>query len=215
MIGCPPPPPHKVMRLNSRGHRGQAPDAVTVVCYEHGTCALSGIISTAPTANHYFAWSFLQSLTPGWDLFGDRNTKLLSFVFTGQLRYLQGLSLCGRCASSTGGQPDAENNKWSWGYSQGINMCHLDRRVNLSAPLQCVVPWAALPALISCCLSSECLSPGVSHTAGFSLAARGPRRGSRKCCFPLNSTLGHSVDRGRGPPGSGRLTGVPTVAAAW
>ncbi|KAI9519359.1 hypothetical protein NQZ68_029526, partial [Dissostichus eleginoides] len=36
----------------------------------------------------------------------------------GQRLYLQGPSLCGQCASSTGGQPDAENRKLNPGHSQ-------------------------------------------------------------------------------------------------
>lgn len=32
--------------------------------------------------------------------------------------------------------------------------------------------------------------------------------------FSLSSTLGHLVDSGRGPLGSGQLTGVPTVTTA-
>ncbi|KAM7387908.1 hypothetical protein PAMP_024119 [Pampus punctatissimus] len=42
----------------------------------------------------------------------------------------------------------------------------------------------------------------------------GPRRGRKKMLFSLNSTLVHLVDSGRGPLGSGQLTGVPTVATA-
>lgn len=51
--------------------------------------------------------------------------------------------------------------------------------------MHCVVPWAVLPALISCCPSSKCLSPSASHITAFSLAAQGLCAGSRKCCFPL------------------------------
>lgn len=117
---------------------------------------------------------------------------------------LQGLPLCGRGASSIGGRPDAENHKWNRGHSQGINMCHLDRRVNLSVPIA-----------VCCALSSaRCINfllsefkPLVtrcqSHRRFLSRVAQGPRRGCRKCCFLLTvhrvtRSIGAEVRWGRG-----------------
>lgn len=150
-----------------------------------------------------------------WDLFWDGKAKPLTFVFTGQLQYLQGLSLCGQCASSIGGQPDAENHKLNWGHSQGINMCHLDRSVNLSVP----------PAMCCALSCAPCINFLLSEFKVFVTRCQSHCR-FLSCCsgtsprllemlFSLNSTLGHLVDSGRGPLGSGQPTGVPTVGTAW
>lgn len=80
--------------------------------------------------------------------------------------------------SSAEGQANRRNHEWAGGHSRGINMCHLDRRVNLSVPR--VMCCALSCAFICCCLSSKWLSPGVSHIDRFSLATRGPRRCCRK-----------------------------------
>lgn len=146
---------------------------------------------------------------------GFGKAKPLTLVFTGQLQYLRGLSLCGQCASSIRGQQDAENHKLSRGHSQSINMCHLDRSVNLSVP----------PAMCCALSCAPCINFLLSEFKVFVTRCQSHRRFLSRCSgtsqwlqemlFSLNSTLGHLVDSGRGPLGSGRLTGVPTVAAAW
>lgn len=81
--------------------------------------------------------------------------------------------------------------------------------------LLCAVPWAALLALISCCLGSKCLSPRCQSHCRFLSCCSGTSTRLQEMLFSLNSTLGHLVDCGRGPLGSGLLTGAPTVATAW
>lgn len=173
---------------------------------------------SSTNANPIFTLSF-KLLMPYWDLFLDaknkKKTKPLTFVFTGRLQYLQGLSLCGQCASSIGGEPDAETHKWNWGHSHSINMCHLDRRVNLS-----------VPHAMRCALSgTPCINFLLSEFKVFVTLCQSHCRLLSRCSgtplqlqemlFSLSSTLGHLVDSGRGPLGSGQLTGVPTVTTAW
>lgn len=138
----------------------------------------------------------------------------LDLYSPGKLQYLQGLSLWGRCASSTGRQPDAETHTLNWGHGHGISMCHLDRCVNLSVPHAMCCALSCAPCInfllsefkvfVTRCQSHCCLHSLCSGTS--------PRLQEM---FSLNSTLGHLVDTGRGPLGSGRLTRVPAVATAW
>lgn len=143
----------------------------------------------------------------GWNRQAD------TFVFKGQRQYLQGLSLCGQCARSSRGQPDAENYKWCLGHRRGINMCHPDRRVNLSVPHAMCCALSCSPCInfllsefkvfVTPCQSHRRCLPGCSGTP--------PR--SQEMLFSLSGTVGHLVDGARGPLGSGRLTGVPAVAS--
>lgn len=167
------------------------------------------------TASHSIALSLWSCWCHVVICSGVGNAEPFSFVFRGQLQYLQGLSLCGQCASSIGGQPDAENNKWSWGYSQGINMCHLDRRVNLSVPHAMCCALSCAPCINFLLSGFKVFVTRCQSHCRFLSGCSGTLPRLQEMLFPLNSTVGQLVDCGRGPPGSGQLTGVPTVATAW
>lgn len=152
---------------------------------------------------------------PYWDLFWNGKAKPLTFVFRGQFQSLQGLSLCGQCASSIGGQPDAENHKWNWGHSQGINMCHLDRRVNLSVLFAMCCALSSAHCINFLLSEFKLLVTRCQSHCRFLSHCSGTLPWLQEMLFSLNSTLGHLVDSGRGPLGSGQLTVVPTIATAW
>lgn len=101
-------------------------------------------------------------LTLHWNVFLFGKAKSFTLIFTRQRQHLQGLSLRDHCACIIWRQPYAGKFKLNWGHSQSIKMSHLDKSASLSAFPECAVPWAVL-SLISCCLSSKCSSPGVSH----------------------------------------------------
>lgn len=204
------------MRLNSRGRRGQNPDAVTGHSEQRHRAnrALNGLISQN-NCQSSLCIEFVELLMPCWDLLWDGHSKSLSFVFRVQLLYLQGLSLCGQCASSSGRQPDAENNKWKRGYSQGINMCHLDRRVNLSVPHAMCCALSSAPCINFLLSEFKVFVTQCQSLCRFLCLCSGTSPWLLEMLFLLNSTLGHLVDGSRGPLGSGQLTGVPTVATAW
>lgn len=147
--------------------------------------------------------------------FGMEKAKLLTFIFKGQLQFLQGLSLCGQCASSIGGQPDAENHKWNWGHSQGINMCHLDRRINLSVSHAMCCALSCTPCINFLLSEFKVFVTQCQSHCRFLSRCSGTSPQLQEMLFSLNSTLGHLVDSGRGLLGLGQLTGVPTVATAW
>lgn len=93
-------------------------------------------------------------------------------------------------------------------------MCHLDRRVNLSVLLA-----------MCCALSSaHCINFLLSEFKLFVTRCQshcqflsrflGTLPWLQEMLFSLNGTLGHLVDGGRSPPGSGQLTVVPTITTA-
>lgn len=152
---------------------------------------------------------------PCWDLLWDGKAKSPKFVFKGQFQSLQGLSLCGQCASSVRGQPDAENHKWSWGHSQGINMCHLDRRVNLSVLFAMCSALSRAPCINFLLSEFKVFVTRCQSQCRFLSCCSGTSLWFQEMLFSLNSTLGHLVDSGRGPLGSGQLTRVPAIVTAW
>lgn len=139
-----------------------------------------------------------RQLTLCGNLLWFGKAKSLPLVFTGQLQHLQGLSLCGQCACIVTRRPYAGNYKLNWGHSRSINMCHLDKSVNLSVlPIMCCA--------LSCAL---CIHFLLSEFKLFVTRCQSHFR-TLSCCpgtstllqemlYSLNSTLGHLVDSDRG-----------------
>lgn len=83
---------------------------------ERANCALNGLISQH-NRQSFFCIKFVELMIPCWDLFWMVTLSHFHLYSEGSSSISRVCPYVCQCASSIGGQPDAENNKWNWGYS--------------------------------------------------------------------------------------------------